>query len=97
MSPVLARRPVLEAGPVVQQSVVVNELDIAGFELHHAEAGSARWQRGLDYVLAGLADGWLELPIEGVYDLEDCRDAQRRLEDRGVAGKLLLGTGAGGD
>ena len=67
---------------------------LAGFELHHAEAGSARWRRGLRYVLRGLEEGWLQVPIEGVYDLDDVRAAQRRLEERGVAGKLLLRVGA---
>ena len=69
---------------------------LAGFELRHAEAGSPRWRRGLRYVLGGLEEGWLEVPIEGIYDFEDCRTAQRRLEARGVNGKLLLRTGAEG-
>ena len=63
---------------------------LAGFELHHARPGSPRWARGVRYVLRGLAEGWLEVPIEGVHDLDDVRAAQRRLEGRGVAGKLLL-------
>lgn len=67
---------------------------LAGFELQHAGPGSPRWRRGVDYVLRGLREGWLEVPIEDVYDLEDCREAQRRLEGRGVGGKLLLRTGA---
>ncbi|MCP4328198.1 MAG: zinc-binding dehydrogenase [Alphaproteobacteria bacterium] len=63
---------------------------LAGFELHHADPGSTRWRRGLRYVLEGLSAGWLRVPIEGIYDLEDYEAAQRRLENRGVSGKLLL-------
>ena len=64
---------------------------LAGFELHHAEPGSPRWRRGVRYVLDGLARGWLEVPIQGVHNLEDIQVAQRRLEGRGVTGKLLIG------
>ena len=63
---------------------------LAGFELHHAVAGSPRWRRGVRYVLESLSAGWLEVPIEGIYALEDYRAAQARLEARGVSGKLLL-------
>ena len=63
---------------------------LAGFELHHARPGSPRWARGVRYVLDGLAGGWLEVPVQGTYRLDDVRAAQRRLEGRGVAGKLLL-------
>ena len=63
---------------------------LAGFELHHARPGSPRWARGVRYVLDGLAGGWLEVPVQGTYRLDDVRAAQRRLEGRGVAGKVLL-------
>ena len=63
---------------------------LAGFELHHAEPGSARWRKGVRHVLDGLARGWLEVPIQGVHNLDDIRIAQQRLEGRGVAGKLLI-------
>lgn len=68
---------------------------LAGFELHHAGPGSPRWSRGVRYVLQGLADGWLEVPIQGVHDLDDVRAAQQRLEGRGVAGKLLIEVAGG--
>ena len=68
---------------------------LAGFELHHAQPGSPRWARGVRYVLQGLGAGWLEVPIQGVHDLDDVRGAQRRLEARGVAGKLLIEVAGG--
>ena len=63
---------------------------LAGFELVHARPGSARWRRGVRYVTDGFAHGRLELPIVEVYPLARARDAHRRLERRGVSGKLLL-------
>ena len=68
---------------------------LAGFELHHARPGSPRWASGVRYVLDGLAGGWLEVPVQGTYALDDVRVAQQRLEGRGVAGKLLLEVAGG--
>jgi NADPH2:quinone reductase len=63
---------------------------LAGFELLHADPGSARWRRGVRYVLGALVAGRLLVPIEGRYPLADVAEAHRRLEARGVSGKLLL-------
>ena len=68
---------------------------LAGFELHHARPGSPRWARGVRYVLDGLDGGWLDVPVQGIHALDDVRAAQRRLEGRGVAGKLLLEVAGG--
>ncbi len=41
--------------------------------------------------LAGLiAAGELEVPIAGVFPLDDVRDADRALEERHTRGKLIL-------
>ena len=40
----------------------------------------------------GLSEGWLKVPIEGVFPLAQAADMHRRLEGRQVAGKLLLKT-----
>ncbi|MFP6729699.1 MAG: zinc-binding dehydrogenase [Alphaproteobacteria bacterium] len=66
---------------------------LAGFEVLHARPGSARWRRGVKFVVDGLASGRLKLPIEAIFPLEQCVDLQRRLEQRGVSGKLLLEIG----
>jgi NADPH2:quinone reductase len=63
---------------------------LAGFELLHASPGSPRWRRGVRYVLGALAAGRLVVPIEGCYPLAEAAEAHRRLEARGVSGKLLL-------
>ena len=41
-------------------------------------------------LLAGIAAGWLKVPIEGVFPLAEAAEMHRRLEGRHVAGKLLL-------
>src|SRR5262245_27977702 len=69
---------------------------LAGFELLHAGPGSARWQQGVRYALSALAAGRLEVPIEGRYPLTEAAEMHRRLESRGVSGKLLLEVTGGG-
>ena len=68
---------------------------LARFEVLHARPGSARWRRGVRYVVDGIVSGHLRVPIEGVYPLERCADMHRRLEERTVSGKLLLAVGGG--
>lgn len=63
---------------------------LAGFEFLHAGPGSPRWRHGLDEILAMLASGQLDVPIEGVFPMHEVRKAHARLESRAVRGKLLL-------
>jgi NADPH2:quinone reductase len=66
---------------------------LAGFEVLHALPGTARWRRGVRFAVDNLASGHLQLPIEGVFPLEEAAAMHRRLEERGVSGKLLLEVG----
>jgi NADPH:quinone reductase len=66
---------------------------LAGFEVLHALPGSARWRRGVRFAVDRLASGQLQLPIEEVLPLEEAAAMHRRLEQRGVSGKLLLEVG----
>lgn len=72
-----------------------NSTALRRFNLMHAEPGSARWRRGVRHVLDRLASGKLQVPIEGVYPLDQAAEMHRRLEARGVSGKLLLRVGGG--
>ncbi len=74
----------------IRPKLYENSTSLAGFEMLHAKPGSARWRRGVKFVIDGFMSGRLQLPIEGVFPLENCVDLQRRLEQRGVSGKLLL-------
>lgn len=60
------------------------------FHLGHVDRSSAEWNAAAAHCLKGLAEGWLSVPIEGVYPLAQAGDMHRRLESRQVAGKLLL-------
>jgi hypothetical protein len=55
---------------------------------------SSVWKAGVDRVLGGILEGWLKVPIEGIFSHAKASDMYRRIESRQVAGKLLLHTGA---
>lgn len=63
---------------------------LAGFELLHAAPDLPRWRRGIREVVRRLASGTLQVPIEQVFPFEQVRGMHRKLEGRGVSGKLLL-------
>jgi NADPH2:quinone reductase len=60
--------------------------------LGHIDQSSPEWDAGVALCLEGLSEGWLEVPIEGVFPLAGAAAMHRRLEGRQVAGKLLLKT-----
>ena len=63
------------------------------FHLGHVMTRPELWRRGVDFALAALAEGWLEVPVVARYPLERAADMHARLEGRGVSGKLLLAIG----
>ena len=60
------------------------------YDLEAAKPGSARWRKGVDYVLQRLADGRLKAAIAKEFAFEDCVDMFHALESRQFLGKLLL-------
>ena len=74
----------------IREKLHQNSTQLARFNLMHAGPGSTRWKRGVRYVLERLESGRLEVPIAGVFPLEKAAAMHRRLEARGVSGKLLL-------
>jgi NADPH2:quinone reductase len=77
----------------VRPKLYERSTSLAGFELLHARPGSPGWRRGVRYVLDALIQGRLAIPIEARYPMAACADMHRRLEGRGVSGKLLLEVG----
>ena len=74
----------------IRERILPRSQTFTRLHLGHVEQGSPEWQAGIDHVLAGLAAGWLRIPIEGVFPLSDAAQMHRTLEGRHVAGKLLL-------
>src|SRR5882724_5595050 len=74
------------------ERMVPKSLTLTRFHMGHIEVGSAVWKAGVAHVLAGIVEGWLGIPIEGIYPLREAGTMHARLESRQVSGKLLLAT-----
>jgi NADPH:quinone reductase len=74
------------------ERMVPKSLTLTRFHMGHIEIGSAVWKAGVAHILAGIVEGWLRIPIEGIYPLREAGAMHARLESRQVSGKLLLAT-----
>jgi NADPH2:quinone reductase len=79
----------------IRERILPRSQTFTRLHLGHVDQSSPEWKAGVDHVLAGIAAGWLKIPIEGVFPLAQAAEMHRRLEGRHVAGKLLLEAGAG--
>jgi NADPH2:quinone reductase len=77
----------------IRERILPRSQTFTRLHLGHVDQASPEWQAGVAHVLAGIAGGWLKVPIEGVFSLSQAADMHRRLEGRHVAGKLLLRAG----
>lgn len=78
----------------IRERILPRSQTFTRLHLGHVEQGSAAWHSGIEHVVAAIEDGWLRIPIEGVFPLSEAAEMHRRLEGRHVAGKLLLKAGA---
>jgi NADPH2:quinone reductase len=74
----------------IRERILPRSQTFTRLHLGHVDQGSPEWKAGVEHVLAGIAEGWLKVPIEEVFPLAKAADMHRRLEGRHVAGKLLL-------
>jgi NADPH2:quinone reductase len=77
----------------IRERILPRSQTFTRLHLGHVDHASPEWQAGVDHVLAGIVEGWLKVPIEGVFSLDQAAEMHRRLEGRHVAGKLLLQAG----
>jgi NADPH2:quinone reductase len=76
----------------IRERILPRSQTFTRLHLGHVDQSSPAWHEGVAHCLAGLAEGWLKVPIEGVFPLAEAAEMHRRLEGRHVAGKLLLKT-----
>lgn len=63
------------------------------FSLGKFDPMSPAWRDGVAYLVGGIADGWLRVPIEATFPFDQSAAMHERLELRQVSGKLLLAVG----
>jgi NADPH2:quinone reductase len=78
----------------IRERILPRSQTFTRFHLGHVDVASAAWRAGIEAVLGGIVEGWLELPIEEVFPLERAGAMHDRLGSRQVSGKLLLRTEA---
>jgi NADPH:quinone reductase len=74
----------------IRERILPRSQTFTRLHLGHVDQASPEWQAGVEHVLTGIREGWLKVPIEGVFPLAQAAEMHRRLEGRHVAGKLLL-------
>ena len=74
----------------IRERLLPKSLSFSRFHLDHVGVGSDAWWRGGEYVLNGLATGWLRIPIVAEYPISEAGEMQAQLESRSVSGKLVL-------
>ena len=76
--------------PNIRERMLPRSQTFTRFSLGNVMDRPDLWVRGIDYVLAALENGWLDVPIVDCIPFENAAEAHRRLESRQVTGKLLL-------
>ncbi|SKA10418.1 NADPH2:quinone reductase [Enhydrobacter aerosaccus] len=77
----------------IRERILPRSQTFTRLHLGHVDQTSPEWKAGIDHVVSGIEQGWLKVPIEGVFALDRAADMHRCLEGRQVAGKLLLKAG----
>ena len=76
----------------IRERILPRSQTFTRLHLGHIDHDSSAWREGINHVLDGILEGWLKVPIEGAFSLDDAAAMHRRLESRHVSGKLLLRT-----
>lgn len=74
----------------IRERILPKSLTFTRFHMGHVAALPELWNRGTQTVMTMVASGAIKVPIVERYPLDRAAEMHRRLEGRGVAGKLLL-------
>lgn len=74
----------------IRERLLPRSLTFTRLHVGHVDPRGQDWADGIADTMAGLRDGWLEVPIQQIYPLAKARDMQAHIESRQLSGKLLL-------
>ncbi len=74
----------------IRERILPRSQTFTRFHLGHVDADSRAWRDGVAHVVDGVVNGWLKVPIAGVFPMEQAAAMHRHIESRQAAGKLLL-------
>jgi NADPH:quinone reductase len=78
----------------IRERILPRSQTFTRMHLGHIDADSQAWKDGVKHVLQGVTEGWLKVPIAGVFQMSKAADMHRYIESRQAAGKLLLAIAA---
>jgi NADPH2:quinone reductase len=74
----------------IRERILPRSQTFTRMHLGHVDADSKAWKDGVAHVVNGARDGWLKVPIAGVFPMADAAGMHRYIESRQAAGKLIL-------
>jgi len=77
----------------IRERILPRSQTFTRFSIGHVDPDSQAWKDSLSYVVRGVIDGWLKVPIAGTFPMADAAGMHRCIESRQAAGKLVLAIG----
>ena len=74
----------------IRERILPRSQSFTRFSIGHVDAASQAWKNALAYIPKGVVDGWLKVPMAGVFPMTDAAGMHRYIESRQAAGKLVL-------
>ena len=78
----------------IRERILPRSQTFTRLHIGHVDPDSQAWKDSLAYIVRGVLDGWLKVPIAGVFPMADAAEMHRRIESRQAAGKLVLAIGS---
>jgi NADPH:quinone reductase len=77
----------------IRERILPRSQTFTRLHIGHVDADSQAWRDSMTYIVRGVLDGWLKVPIAGTFPMADAAGMHRRIESRQAAGKLVLAIG----
>ena len=74
----------------IRERILPRSQTFTRLHIGHVDAQSQAWKDSLGEIPRGVLEGWLKVPIAGVFPMEEAAAMHRYLESRQAAGKLVL-------
>ena len=74
----------------IRERILPRSQSFTRFSIGHVDAASQAWRNALAYIPQAVVDGWLKVPMAGVFPMADAAGMHRYIESRQAAGELVL-------
>ena len=71
----------------IRERILPRSQSFTRFSVGHVDAASQEWKNALAYIPKGVVDGWLKVPMAGVFPMADAASMHRYIEFRQAACK----------